>query len=87
MSSRRTSTPLPAGAPATPPPFTADHRKDPDMRVTIRTNHDDWTEVSTDAVIGVIHAGHDIPQRIWIGLLQAAGVQVDVVEVDFEAEQ
>ncbi len=57
------------------------------MKITLRTNHDDWRELSTDGLSDIQHAGHDVPEETWIRILRAAGVQVDVVEVDFESER
>ncbi len=57
------------------------------MKIKLRTNHDDWRELSTDGLGGIEHAGHSVPEHVWINLLRAAGVEVEEVEVDFENER
>lgn len=55
-------------------------------KIHLRTNHDDWRELSTDGLGGIEHAGHSIPEFVWLDLLRAAGVEVEEVDVDFENE-
>lgn len=53
------------------------------MKLTLRTNEDDWRELSTDGLHGIKHAGHSVPEWLWLDLLRAAGVEVEVVFDDF----
>ncbi len=54
------------------------------MKLTLRTNEDDWRELSTEG-LGKWdrYAGHDVPEFVWLDLLRAAGVEVEVVIDDF----
>lgn len=56
------------------------------MKLTLRTNVNgagDWRELSTDGLGGIEHAGHSVPEFVWLDLLRAAGVEVEVVDDDF----
>jgi hypothetical protein len=55
--------------------------------VKIRTNEDDWRELeATFDSLSYVYAGHSIPEFVWIDLLQAAGVAVNVVFDSFGEE-
>jgi hypothetical protein len=56
-------------------------------KLTLRTNGDDWRELSTEGLGGIGHAGHDIPEFVWLDLLRAAGVKVEVVHDTFGVEE
>lgn len=56
---------------------------DDTKRLVLRTNHDDWRELSTTGLDGIARAGHSIPEFVWLDLLRAAGVDVQVVDDDF----
>lgn len=53
------------------------------MRIEIRTNEDDWRELSTEGLNGIAYRGHTIPPFVWFTLLRAAGVEVTVIFDDF----
>lgn len=53
----------------------------PAPRIVLRTNHDDWRELSTSGLDGIAHTGHRIPEHVWIGLLRAAGVTVEIQDL------
>jgi hypothetical protein len=56
------------------------------VKLTLHTNvngADDWRELTTESLGGIEHADHEIPERVWLKLLRAAGVQVDVIDDDF----
>lgn len=54
------------------------------MKVTIRTNDDDWRELSTEGLEDIGCCGHEVPEFIWTELLQAAGVEVEIIFTNFE---
>ena len=59
------------------------------MKVILRTNEDDWRELEyktggeRGGEVVVEHAGHDVPEFIWLDVLRAIGVEVEVVYDDF----
>jgi hypothetical protein len=55
------------------------------VKVILRTNEDDWRELEykTGGEVVVEHAGHDVPEFIWLDVLRAIGVEVEVVYDDF----
>lgn len=57
------------------------------MKVILRTNGDDWRELSTEGLGGIERAGHDIPEFVWLDVLRAAGVEVEVVHDTFGANE
>lgn len=60
------------------------------MKLTLRTNANgarDWRELSTEGLGGMGHAGHSVPESVWLDLLRAAGVEVEVVEDDFGVDE
>ncbi len=56
------------------------------MKLTLRTNEDDWRELCTEGLAGIDHAGHSVPEFVWLDLLRAAGVVVVVVRDTFGEE-
>lgn len=57
-------------------------------KVTLRTNEDDWRELNSDLTLSghngpIAHCGHDVPEYVWLDLLRAAGVEVEIVTTDF----
>lgn len=52
-------------------------------KLILRTNEDDWRELSTEGLDGIEHEGHSTPEFVWLDLLRAAGVEVQVVFDDF----
>ncbi len=57
------------------------------MKLTLRTNEDDWRELSTDGLGGIEHAGHSVPEFVWLDVLRAAGVEVEVVYDTFGVDE
>lgn len=57
-------------------------------KVVLHTNGDDWRELESDFTTSdglhrIRHGGHDVPEFVWLDLLRAAGVEVEVVNTDF----
>ncbi len=60
---------------------------DEPKRVVLRTNHDDWRELTTVGLGGIERAGHRIPEFVWIDLLRAAGVVVEVCDLEDDNDE
>jgi hypothetical protein len=57
-------------------------------KIILRTNEDDWRELNSNLTLPghngpVAYCGHDVPERVWLDLLRAAGVEVEIVNTDF----
>jgi len=52
-------------------------------KLILRTNEDDWRELETEGIGDIEHAGHDVPEFVWLDLLKALGVEVEIIVTDF----
>lgn len=55
------------------------------MKVILRTNEDDWRELEVlfDGELVLSHAGHDVPEFVWLEILDLLSINVEIVIDNF----